>query len=146
MKTLKTSLSAILKSLLILGLIFNMSSCSGDDDNNNDDDTNGAITGVALPARLITTYTGFLSYTPSTGDEIESTNSTATISGSSSNYTISFSDGVPSISGITFVLVDGNYVYVNPEDDSEGVIINTTDNVGLSIGLTVDNNIIEFTA
>ena len=143
MKTLKTNLSTILKSLLILSLIFNMSSCSGDDDNN-DDDTNGVTNGVALPANKVTTYTGILSYTPSTGDEIESVSSTATISGSSSNYTITFSDGVPSISGITFILVGGDYVYVNPDDTSEGIIIETSGDERLVVDLTVDNNLTEF--
>lgn len=137
MKNLKT----IFGSILVLCLIISLASCSSDDDNGSNDDTDNT-NNVTLPAELVKTYNGVLSYETAGGDLTETLTGTATISGSSSNYTIAFSDDVPSISGITFILVDGDYVYVNPNDESEGVIIDEDNR--LIVDLTISNNITEF--
>lgn len=143
MKNTKTILATILKSILAFSIIISTYSCSGDDDNN-DDDNSLPNSGVSLPANLLTTYTGTLSYKTAAGESIVATlNGTATITGSSSNYTISFSDDVPNVSGITFALIGGDYMYINPKDDSEGIIIDEDDN-SITIGLTINDNTIAF--
>ena len=130
----------IVKSILIFSLIITTLSCSSDDDNNND--VPGA--GVALPADKLITYTGILDYIPSSGSQITNLTGTAKITGSSSNYTISFSDNVPNISNIKFALIDGEYVYVNPDDVSEGIIIDEDNE--LTVDMTINGNKTEFTS
>ncbi len=138
MKKTNLILNTIVKSVLIFSIIVSAFSCSSDDDNNNSDDDDLPASGVTLPADRLTTYTGVLAYEPSSGEDIVNLTGTAKITGSSSNYTISFSDNVPSISGITFSLINGQYVYVNPKDSDEGITIDEDNE--LTVGMTIDNN------
>ena len=57
---------------------------------------------ISLPSGSLTTYVGDLAYTPTSGMPIANTSGTATISGSKGSYTVSFSDGVPSLTGLKF--------------------------------------------
>jgi hypothetical protein len=90
---------------------------------------------VALPSENVTSYTGDLGYTGSSLPIANPGNGKATISQSGTNVTISFSDGVPSISGIKFQKSGSNYVSVS-EDGSVAGISFSGDNV--SIGVTKD--------
>ena len=141
MKFPKTILATTLKSIVILCFITSLTSCSSDDDSGSSDEP-GDTNNVTLPADRITTYNGVLSFETASGELTETLNGSATISGSSSNYTISFSDNVPSISGITFIFEDDSYIYVNPNDDSEGVVIDEDNR--LIVDLTINNNLTEF--
>ncbi len=109
MKTITDISKTLLRASLILCLVF-ATSCSSDDDNSDIEEV------LALPSQLLTTYTGDLQYA---GPEAESGAivvlevATATISGEPGSYTVSFSDGVPSINNIGFSLLnDGRFVSV----------------------------------
>lgn len=65
---------------------------------------------LVLPSKAVTTYTGTLSYTSSTGEVItNNTNATASIQLNEVNYNIVFSDNVPAINGIVFKATDTGY-------------------------------------
>jgi len=67
-------------------------SCAKDDDSSSDD---------ALPSDAVTTYTGALTYTSSSGDIITNANGTATLKLDGNEYDINFSDDVPSLTGLS---------------------------------------------
>lgn len=130
MKTLSNkSMNLFRVSFFAIALIFGLVSCSSDDDNDGDGDETEIVT---IPAAQATTYIGTLTYTGSEGQIVNPTDGTATISGSSSNYTISFSDGVPSISGLTFTSTNQTFVATG----SSNVVIVIDDS---SLTLNVQN-------
>lgn len=134
MKNLKT----IFKSILILCLITSLASCSNDDDGGSD------LT--SIPSSFLKTYTGNLVYTSSNGNLISVTETgTATISGTNSNYTITFSDGVPAVTGLQFMANDDDgtsFVSIGVNNSVTG--INLDDN-GLRLNIVIDLNTWSFT-
>jgi hypothetical protein len=109
MKTITNISKTLLRASLILSLVFAVS-CSSDDDNS---DVEEIVEGSAsLPAATLTTYTGDLSYSGTEGVIVVEETATATISGQAANYTISFSDGAPSINNVQFSFVNGRYITV----------------------------------
>lgn len=135
MKTLKKTLLQLVKITLVFTLFSCLfSSCSKDDDNN-------LIPLVdKIPQSALRTYNGGLSYTTQDGEEFFNLNGTATLSESSNGvYTISFSDNIPSIQGISFDLLGLNsYGY---EENNNEIYLN----VNFIIDYTLNGNLIEFT-
>ena len=76
-----------------------------------------------IPSSIEATYTGILSYSSSTGDKKENDSGTATISKNGSTYTISFSDGVPSLSGLKFKDNNGSYATIGTSGSLSGINI-----------------------
>ena len=135
MKTLSNKTQTFFKiSFLAVALIFGLASCSSDDDG--DDDGGGDTTIVTIPAEQVTTYTGTLSYAGTQGSITNPLDGTATISGTSSNYTITFSDGAPSVSGLTFETTNGTFVAIG---SSNVVVVIDDDNLTLNIQSGGDN-------
>lgn len=136
MKTLSNKTQTFFKiSFLAIALIFGLASCSSDDDG---DDNGGGddVTIVTIPAAQVTTYTGTLNYSGTQGTITNPLDGTATISGTSSNYTISFSDGAPSVSGLTFESTNGTFVAVG---GSNVVVVIDDENLTLTIQNGGDN-------
>jgi VCBS repeat-containing protein len=80
---------------------------------------------VKLPSDAVTTYVGSLAYTPTIGSPIANTAGTATISGSKGNYSVSFSNSVPSLTGLKFDKESGGSYATQSEDGSTtGITIN----------------------
>lgn len=105
----------IMKSLVLIAVIsLTIVSCKKED--------------IKLPSKSLTTYVGNLAYTPITGMPITNTAGTATISGSKGNYTVSFSDNVPSLTGLKF------------DKESNGSYA-TQSNNGSVTGVTINDNI-----
>lgn len=102
-------------------------SCAKDDDTSSGDE---------LPSAAVTTYTGALTYTSSSGDITLNQNGTATIDLSGNEYDIDFSDGVPSIKGVIFVESNGAYA-ASDDGNITGITIDGDD---LSIGSTSDGD------
>ncbi|WP_299902311.1 hypothetical protein [uncultured Aquimarina sp.] len=125
------------KVMLVLSVMF-ISSCGSDDDG-----TVPAEPFVALPSEVLTTFSGELTYTPASGMGIVAgVQGTATISVSGTNHTISFSDGVPSITGIRFLgSSNGNYASVGTSGSVAGIVIEGNE---LTIGATMDSNVWAF--
>jgi len=91
-----------------------------------------------LPSSLVKSYTGDLSYVPASGMLIASNNGTATISKSGDTYTISFSDNVPSITGLNFKLDSGgSYASVSSDGSVTGISLDDED---FDIGATEGGN------
>ncbi|WP_299889140.1 hypothetical protein [uncultured Lacinutrix sp.] len=132
MKTSKKITPILLKSFLILSLLLSLTSCSKNDDNVLEAVTNN------LPSSVLRTYTGPLSYTADGEEEIINNPATATISGSNGVYSISFSNDIPSLTGLSFERV-GPINFHYEEGDNE-IVINTV----LVIDFTVNGNLIEF--
>lgn len=108
MKTISNITKTFVKTTLVMMVLtFMITSCGSDDDGNEDSSDDDFVT---LPSASASTYTGTLTYTGSTGTIVVPEGATATISGQSSNYSISFSDGVPTIGSLQFVLLNGVYV------------------------------------
>ncbi|WP_378172839.1 hypothetical protein [Aquimarina sp. SS2-1] len=134
MKTKNNFFKNLSKVVLVLSILM-IASCGSDDD--------GAVdAGVILPAELVTTYDGSLTYAPTNGTTIINTSGTATITRSGNSYTISFSDGVPSITGVTFIQT-GDTVFVSASvgTPTSGIAINDAE---LSVGITIDGNVWTF--
>lgn len=111
----KLFLKLAAKSLLILAVTL-VTSCKSDDNNP------VGIVFVDLPSGVLGQYTGDLVYTSGT-DAVVTEDGTATISGTGT-YTINFSDGVPSITSLRFILSDGEYVSVIDDGiTATGVVI-----------------------
>jgi hypothetical protein len=102
-------------SLMLFTFIFSISSCSSDDELS--EDIVGAV------------YTGNLAYMSSIGGSIASTSGTAVITETSSGvYSVDFSDGVPSITDLTFeVTSGGNYASV---DEGDAINIGVSESSG----------------
>ncbi|WP_159092349.1 hypothetical protein [Aquimarina sp. Aq107] len=132
MKTQNNFLKNLSKVVLVLSVLF-ISSCGSDDDGTPAEEF------VTLPASLVTTFDGELTYTPANGMGIVAgVDGTATISGSGSTYTISFSDGVPSITGLRFIgSGNGTYATVGTDGSAAGIDI---ENEELTIGAQVGGN------
>lgn len=97
---------------------------------------------VPLPESMVTSYTGDLSYTAGI-NIIANNNGTATIAKTGDTYTISFSDNVPSITGIQFSLEqNGDYASVALDGSTTGISIDETT---FSIGVTKDGKTWAFT-
>ncbi len=103
-------------------------SCARDDDSTS--------SGDELPSEALTTYTGALTYTSSSGEITINQNGTASIDLSGNDYDIDFSDGVPSIEGVIFVESNGAYA-ASDAGNVTGIAIDGDD---LSIGSTSDGN------
>ena len=120
------------KVVVILSVLF-ITSCGSDDD--------GAVVDqfVTLPTTLLTSYTGNLVYTPGDGSgPIINTSGSATIAVSGNTYTISFSDGVPSLSGFVFLSgANGNFVSASSGVSTTGVSVEDGD---LAVGATIGGN------
>lgn len=108
------------------GLIF--TSCKKKDVEK-EEDSNGI---VALPSSKIATYEGDLQHGATNVND-----GTATISSSGSSYTITFSNNVPSVSGLKFKLENGEYVSVPSSGSLAGVSIDGDD---LDIGIFSNSN------
>jgi len=122
------------KVTLVLSILF-ISSCGSDDD---------AVVPavdlfVTLPAEVVTTYDGVLTYNPADGmDIVVNEPGTATISGSGNIYTISFSNGVPSITGLRFIgSGNGSYATVGGNGSAAGIDIEGDE---LTVGAEVDGD------
>ncbi|MBW1298186.1 hypothetical protein [Aquimarina litoralis] len=137
MKFQNNVLGKLSKVILVLSVLF-MSSCG------NDDDGTPVDAFVTLPSSLVTTFDGELTYTPANGMGIVAgVDGTATISGSGNTYTISFSDGVPSITGLRFIgSGNGSYATVGTDGSAAGI---TIENDELTIGATISGNAWAFT-
>ena len=85
-----------------------------------------------IPASIETVYTGILTYSGSNGDLIENNNGTATITKNGSTYSITFSDNVPSISGLKFKDNNGSYATIGTSGSQAGINING-DNIEISV-------------
>jgi len=109
--------------------------CGSDDD--------GAVVPVeqfvALPAEVLTTFPGTLSYTAGDGTLIiADVPGTATISVSGTNHTISFSNDVPSITGIRFLgSSNGNYASIGTSGSVAGIVIEGNE---LTVGAVINGN------
>ncbi|WP_299251386.1 hypothetical protein [uncultured Aquimarina sp.] len=130
MKTRNNFLKNLSKVVLVLSVLF-ITSCGSDDD--------GVVADafVTLPTDLLTTYNGELTYTPGDGMGIVAgVDGTATISGSGSTYTISFSDGVPSLTGLRFIgNGNGSYASVATDGSSAGISIESDElRIGARVG------------
>jgi hypothetical protein len=87
---------------------------------------------ATIPAAQVTTYTGNLAYTGATGEIVANElTGKATITGSSAGYTITFSDNVPSVSGLKFSGKDGSYATVAEDGSVSGISIGSNN---ISIG------------
>lgn len=107
-------------------------SCSvdlGPDVDNDDEDT--------LPTESIATYTGTLTYTSNTGNVITNLDGEAKLSKSGNTYKITFSDGVPSLTNISFVKDSNDWVSVSTGSSVSGI---TVDDEDLILGVTKDGN------
>ncbi len=120
-----------LSTVVLVLSIFLTTSCGDDDD--------GVVdAGVILPAALVTTYNGSLSYNPAGDTPIVNVNATATISGSGRTYTISFSDGVPSITGVVFLQTEDNvFVSTSVGVSTSQIAINDGE---LSLGVVIEGD------
>jgi len=106
-----------------------------------DEDPTPDVLNVELPSEVTTTYEGVLTYTSSDGNVISALDGQAEIVESGSNYKIEFSDGVPSISGVSFSNADGEYVSVSSSSSISGIVIDGDD---LDIGVTDSGNVWAF--
>ena len=91
-----------------------------------------------IPSSIETTYRGILTYSSAAGDNKENNNGTATISKSGSTYTISFSDGVPSISDLKFKDNNGSYATVGSSGSLAGINIDGN-KIDISVSKDGDN-------
>jgi hypothetical protein len=75
-----------------------------------------------LPAEFLATYTGSLGYTPSGGTAItNATSGQATIAQSNKVSTITFSNNVPSLTGLRFKKTNGIYASVAIDGSVAGI-------------------------
>lgn len=131
---MKHSIFALLQKFFVLALLCgSASACSKDDD----DDNSPAGTGIAeLPSNVIGTFTGQLAYTKSGSNPISNSSSgTATLSKTGDRtYSIAFSDGVPTITGLKFqTAAAGSYATVSSDGSTAGMALSSS---SLSIGVT----------
>jgi len=124
MKTKNLLLRGVIVAMLVMAMV---TSCKEDVEAQNDEQE------VTLPATVLTSYEGALTYNGSAGQNVLTAEGTATISRTGDTYTISFSDGVPSVTGLRFVLDDGAYVTVGSDDSVAGISIDGED---LDIGVS----------
>lgn len=131
MKTQNNFIKNLGKVVLVLSVLL-MSSCSSDDDGPADQF-------VTLPAAVLTSYTGNLVYTPGDGSgPVINTSGTATVAVSGNTYTISFSDGVPSLSGLVFLAgTNNNFISASAGQSSTGISVEDGD---LAVGATISGN------
>ncbi|MFD2561818.1 hypothetical protein [Aquimarina rubra] len=132
MKTKNNLLKNLSKVVLVLSVLMIVSCGDNDDD--------GAVAQFAtLPAETVITYNGELSYTSADGMNIVAgVDGTATISGSGTVYSISFSNGVPSITGLRFIgSGNGSYATVSTDGSAAGIEI---ENGNLTVGAQVNGN------
>jgi len=134
MKTQNNFFKNVSKIVLIITILF-ATSCGSDDD--------GAVDAVdafvTLPEPLLTTYTGNLVYTPVNGSlPTINTSGTATVALSGNTYTISFSDDVPSLTGLAFLVGDASdFVSATVGESTAGVSLDDGD---LAVGVTMGGN------
>ena len=84
-----------------------------------------------IPRSCLTTYTGSIIYTNNSGQDIRSTNGTATVEYIENSYSIRFTNNIPSLTNLYFINHGGMYV-----STPEGVQI---DEPELHIGMTLNN-------
>lgn len=106
------------QTLLLLVLLSSVFACS----NEKDDDPKSSAS-VEVPSTLVTTYTGALSYTKSDGTFKANEEGKATLTKSGSTYTITFSDGVPSVSGLRFSSANGAYATTSSDGSVAGISV-----------------------
>ncbi len=140
MKIQKNVFKNIGKVVLVLSVLL-ITSCGSDDDG--DDVIADAF--VTLPSEVLDTYEGTLSYTPANGmGVVAETDGTATISRTGDTYTINFSDGVPSITGLRFIESStGAYASVGANGSALGIDIGVDD---LAVGATIGGNVWAFSS
>lgn len=122
------SLSGFASKAALLAFAFTAYSCSS-----KSNDSAPASTVVELPAAVVTTYSGQLSYTGS-AMPIGTANGTATIANTGDKtYSIRFSDGVPALTNLKFQAVSGgSYATVGSDGSTAGLTLSPT---ALSIGV-----------
>ncbi|WP_299220759.1 hypothetical protein [uncultured Aquimarina sp.] len=132
MKTQNNFFKNLGKVVLVLSVLL-MASCGDDDDGTAVDQF------VTLPTQVLTSYTGNLVYTPGDGSgPIINTSGTATVAVSGNTYTISFSDGVPSLSGLVFLAgPNNNFVSASAGQSTTGISVEDGD---LAVGATNSGN------
>ena len=109
MKTISNKTKTLFKtSFLMLALIIGFTSCGSDDDG--DDGGSDNTTSATIPSDDLTGYVGTVTYTGPDGTIAIPSVAEADISGSAGNYTISFSNGVPPITGLNFILENGVFI------------------------------------
>lgn len=120
--------------------LFTLASCGDDVDTNEELELLGF---TALPSSALTSYSGYLGFENTSGDEVEEISGTATIRKTGDTYAIDFSNNVPSITSRKFILDkdDNDYISVDTENPEDGIIIKGTK---LVIQLTVKGNDWEF--
>jgi len=94
-----------------------------------------------LPTAVVTSYEGVLTYTGSDGNIVSVLDGEADIVESGSGYSIEFSDGVPTISGVNFANTDGEYTSVSVSGSVAGIVIDGDD---LTVGVTTNGNVWAF--
>lgn len=139
MNILKTKISVVFKSLIVLALLCNFS-CSSDDDSSGDSTPD--VVFATLPSNALGDYTGELTYT-TTGVPTANPDGTATITSTGDKvYSITFSDGVPSLTGQRFIMSEdgtsGNFTSADAQGEAtDGISIEGN---SLSIGITENGN------
>lgn len=127
MKTLSSFSKTIFTAAIVLSALVFMS-CKKD----------AGTSSSPVPAEDLTTYTGTLTYTSSTGSTIaNATTGKATIVKDGSKYKITFSDSVPALEGLKFEKEDGEYVTITEDGSVAGIVIEDGD---LDIGVTSGGN------
>ena len=124
-------LSGIAPKAALLAFVFAASACGS-----KKDDSAPASVVVELPAAVVSTYSGQLSYT-SAASPIGTANGRATIAKTGDKtYSITFSDGVPALTGLKFQTATGSsYATVASDGSTAGMTISpTTLNVGVTKG------------
>jgi len=87
----------------------------------NDGSGDEMLASVTIPSSDLTGYVGTLNYVGNGETIVVPNGAEADISGSIGDYTISFSDGAPSITGLDFVLANG--VFVTQGSNNSAIII-----------------------
>ncbi len=88
---------------------------------------------VDLPSNLVTSYDGVLQYNVNQVPQVTESDATATVSKTGDKvYKVSFSDGVPEVTGLRFIENNGTFASASDSGSSEGVSLRLND---LSVGI-----------
>ena len=133
---LKMKSQPILKVVFMLTLLLSFS-CSKDDDDS-DNDTSDSLF-ETLSSDLIGEYTGLLTFqsTDAVGPTLNSEGTATITSTGDAVYTITFSDDVPEITDLRFIVSDGEYTSASTSGSIQGISI--SDGM-LSVGVTDSGN------
>lgn len=126
-----STLSSFLHKVLLLAFLCGVApACSNDDDS-----ASPASAYVELPSNVVGKFTGDLSYTkPGTMPIANSGDGTATLTKTGDKtYSVSFSDGVPTITGLRFQSgTTGSYATVSSDGSTAGMTL-SSNNLAVSV-------------